>query len=101
MDARDLGQLLQCVDRGMFEDRCYDADLLERWDGQPELVGAHLTGQDAARDLPAAVKACAARWRQLPLADAMVADRGASTASAKRSIYATLLSALADGAAES
>ncbi|MEL4503350.1 hypothetical protein AAEX63_00250 [Luteococcus sp. H138] len=62
-DATDLGLLLDCVSQGVFADRCFeDGELLERFEGDPDLVGAHLTGRDIAQDLPAAAKACHDEW---------------------------------------
>lgn len=70
-DAQDLKLLLDCVDEGIYEDRCYGDDLA-RFDGDPRRVGAYLTGLDAARDLPRASAACRDAWVSPDLANAML-----------------------------
>lgn len=70
-DAQDLNLLLDCVDEGIYEDRCY-CDDLDRFDGDPRRVGAYLTGVDAARDLPRASAACRDAWASPRLVDAML-----------------------------
>lgn len=70
-DATDLVMLLECVDAGDYEERCWDGRLLERFDGDPGRVGAFLAGRDAMRDLPKAVRHCASTWRSTELRYAM------------------------------
>lgn len=57
-DAQDLSDLLEACSGGVFEDRCFEAHLLGRFDGDPAHVGAYLTGRDVARDLPHAATCC-------------------------------------------
>ena len=70
-DAQDLYLLLDCVDEGIYEDRCY-CDDLDRFDGDPRRVGAYLTGLDVARDLPRASAACRDAWASTRLVNAML-----------------------------
>lgn len=98
-DATDLAALLRCVASGVFADRCYDAPLLLRW-ADPELAGAHLTGIDAARDLPIATAACLEHWSTPELSAAMVARTDPTVPSFRRAQLDQLLSALVDGAEE-
>lgn len=70
-DALDLRLLLDCVDEGIYEDRCY-CEALDRFDGDPRRVGAYLTGRDAVRDLPRASAECLDTWTGPRLVNAML-----------------------------
>lgn len=95
-DAQDLALLMKCVDVGAYEDRCY-GDELAHFDGDPQRVGAYLTGRDALRDLPNAVATCRDVWMNPDLPSAMASGSGRRTYQVR---YARLLRDLVEGSEE-
>lgn len=94
-DATDLALLLKCLDEGEFADDWWSADdeTMDRYDYDPGVISAFLTGKAAARDLPKGSASILSIWRDERLLVATGAQR------VLRETYSRQLQALADGAA--